>query len=54
MQATDFIDEFPIDLFHDPAHIPLAPTFGAKLGSERRRCETMYKRLCGRIAKTYP
>ena len=33
------MSNFPIDIFHDPAHTPIAPTFGVKLGSERRRCE---------------
>jgi NTE family protein len=30
------MSNFPIDLFHAPAGMPLAPTFGAKLGADHR------------------
>jgi NTE family protein len=31
------MSNFPIDLFHVPAKVPAAPTFGAKLGPDQRR-----------------
>lgn len=31
------VSNFPVDLFHGPENPPLAPTFGAKLGSARRQ-----------------
>jgi NTE family protein len=33
------MSNFPIDLFHQQNRIPRAPTFGAKLGTDRRRSE---------------
>jgi NTE family protein len=29
------MSNFPIDVFHEPDHVPLAPTFGVKLGVDR-------------------
>ncbi|NUO82903.1 DPP IV N-terminal domain-containing protein, partial [candidate division KSB1 bacterium] len=37
------MSNFPIDLFHKPTHMPLAPTFGAKLGSDHRQHQTIEK-----------
>ncbi len=37
------MSNFPIDLFHKPTHTPLAPTFGAKLGSDHRQHQTIEK-----------
>ena len=41
-EACTFVDggimsNFPIDLFHVPDKVPAAPTFGAKLGPDKRR-----------------
>lgn len=41
-EVCTFVDggvmsNFPIDLFHIPNKVPAAPTFGAKLGTDRRR-----------------
>ncbi|HEX5715399.1 MAG TPA: patatin-like phospholipase family protein [Thermoanaerobaculia bacterium] len=30
------MSNFPIDVFHEPHRVPVAPTFGVKLGTERR------------------
>jgi NTE family protein len=41
-EVCTFVDggimsNFPIDLFHVPDRVPAAPTFGAKLGTDKRR-----------------
>jgi NTE family protein len=45
-QSCAFIDggimsNFPIDLFHKPDRIPSAPTFGVKLGTNKRKSSPM-------------
>jgi NTE family protein len=35
------MSNFPIDLFHTPNTVPLAPTFGVKLGSDQRKKQSI-------------
>ncbi len=39
------MSNFPVDLFHKPARMPKAPTFGAKLGSDHRQHQKIDKPL---------
>jgi NTE family protein len=45
------MSNFPIDLFHDPKNVPIAPTFGAKLGTDERQTRTVASpmRLLGAV-----